>query len=108
VGAAPWSDGSTTNATFPAGGNNFQHPDLKVTAAPDLPVTAGTVPTGTSIALGALAANGGTTFTRSIPAAPNAALNGGTAAGAPSHDQRGNARSGLPDIGAFDRQPSDP
>lgn len=49
----------------------------------------------------ALTANGGPTPTQALPAG-SPALNIGTAAGAPATDQRGAARAGRPDAGAFE------
>ncbi len=48
-----------------------------------------------------LAANGGPTLTQALPAG-SPALNIGLAPGAPATDQRGAARVGLPDAGAFE------
>ncbi len=56
--------------------------------------------------LGPLANNGGLTFTHALlPGSP--AINGGTSTGPiaiPGSDQRGFARAGLTDIGAFENQ----
>ncbi|GAA4451173.1 DUF4347 domain-containing protein [Novipirellula rosea] len=57
--------------------------------------------TGTNPNLGALTNNGGQTDTHAITTS-SAAYNAGTATGAPSVDQRGVARDGSIDIGAFE------
>ncbi len=61
-----------------------------------------------SLGLGALASNGGLTQTVALlPGSP--AVNGGTATGAPTNDQRGKLRPqfGVVDIGAFEQTPFD-
>ena len=57
--------------------------------------------TGTSANLVGLANNGGPTQTHALLTG-NAAINAGTTSGAPAVDQRGVARDGMPDIGAFE------
>jgi hypothetical protein len=92
-------NGWHTNTSFASGGGNIQWPS--VTGATGIPITA----SGTTLGdpkLGALAANGGPTYTRSLGVG-SAAINAPPTTGAPATDQRGNARSdGMPDAGAFE------
>jgi len=53
--------------------------------------------------LGDLEDNGGPTWTMSLPAG-SPAIDAGVSDGAPAADQRGMARDGMPDIGAFELQ----
>ncbi len=61
----------------------------------------GTVVTPLDVKLGALRDNGGPTQTHALLAG-SVAINAGTATGAPSTDQRGVARLGATDIGAYE------
>ncbi len=85
------------------GSNNLQWPPLRpVSNQPEAAVTPGAV--FADALLGALSANGGPTATLAIAAA-SPARDAGSATGAPPTDQRGLARVGAVDIGAYEWQP---
>lgn len=85
------------------GSNNIQFPLERPGSfgQQELPVTPGALFANAN--LGALANNGGPTQTMSL-LTNSPAINSGTNTGAPSTDQRGFARVGAVDIGAFEEQ----
>lgn len=92
-------NGWHSNSSFATGGGNIQWPT--VGGQPNIPVTTAGTTQGDPL-LGALGANGGPTFTRSLGVG-SAAIDASGGSGAPATDQRGNARSdGNPDAGAFE------
>jgi hypothetical protein len=64
-------------------------------------VASGDIVNSSSINLATLSSNGGPTMTRALNVG-SAAINAGTSTGAPSNDQRGFARVGATDIGAYE------
>ena len=96
----PW----TLRVSPVSGSHNIQWPQVRPGSGgqQELPVTAGAL--FADVALGPPADNGGLTETLALPAG-SAAVNAGTGTGAPSRDQRGVARSGQVDIGAFELNP---
>ncbi len=85
-----------------SGSHNVQWPQVRPSGQPENPVTASAV--FADVALGAPSNNGGPTQTLALPAA-SAAVDTGTATGAPVLDQRGRPRFGPVDIGAYELQP---
>ena len=86
-----------------SGSHNIQWPQTRPgSGQPENPVTAGAI--FAHVALGAPANNGGPTETLALPAG-SAAVDAGTATGAPTQDQRGRPRHGPVDIGAYELQP---
>jgi hypothetical protein len=93
-------NGHNVNRTLLDGGGNLQWPRARsVGGQDDTPVVAGV--TFADPRLEALAQNGGPTPTRAL-GTNSAAIDAGTS-GAPPTDQRGQARNGPPDVGAFER-----
>lgn len=84
-----------------SGSNNLQWPQVRPNSGgqQEAAVTPGAVFVDTN--LGAPANNGGLTETLALPAG-SAAINAGTATGAPVTDQRGYPRLGAVDIGAYE------
>jgi predicted outer membrane repeat protein len=91
-------NGWHTNTTFATGGGNIQWPS--VGGQPNIAVTMAGTTAGNPL-LGALGANGGPTFTRALGGG-SAAINSTGGSGSPATDQRGTARDGSPDAGAFE------
>lgn len=88
-----------------SGSNNLQWPQVRPNSfgQQEAPVTPGAVFVNTLLA--APANNGGLTETLALPPG-SAAIDAGTATGAPATDQRGQPRVGAVDIGAYE-YPSD-
>ena len=86
--------GGNANIALTSGGHNLSTDNSAALAQPTDIVSA-------SAGLAALADNGGGTATRALLAG-SAAINAGSSAAAPAADQRGTARSGAADIGAFE------
>lgn len=86
-----------------AGSNNIQFPQERPGSfgQQELPVTSGAIFANANLA--ALANNGGPTQTMALQA-NSPAIHSGLSTGAPSTDQRGFARVGAVDIGAFEEQ----
>lgn len=96
-------NGWQVNAAMVDGGNNLQWPVNRGAGLPDTLAVA-----GITFADANLQALGGTpTRTMGILAA-SPAINAGTSTGAPAADQRGLPRQGAVDVGAYERQPTDP
>lgn len=95
-----WANFHTNRPVQDAGGNmQYLAADLVIDENSDAPVAQGVVRADPG--LEALADNGGPTPTRAI-AAGGPAVDAGQSAGAPQTDQRGVARTGAPDIGAYE------
>ena len=82
-----------------AGSNNLQWPQSRGSGQTDAAVAPGT--TFADAALQPLADNGGLTQTMALPVG-SPAVNAGATSGAPAMDQRGVARLGAVDIGAYE------
>ncbi len=91
--------GANSNTVLSSADNNLDSDGTAgLAGAGDL---RGTVGTPIDPNLGALQYNGGSTKTHALLAG-SAAINAGTATGAPTTDQRGGARLGATDIGAYE------
>ena len=91
--------GTNSNTALTSAGNNLDSDgSAGLAAAGDLSGTAGT---SIDPKLSPLQDNGGSTRTLALLTG-STAINAGTATGAPATDQRGFARIGAPDIGAFE------
>lgn len=92
---------SSTDVIIDGGGNVFTSPiELETMLAPPVTSTVFGVTSAALFTTGVLADNGGPAFTLALdPAGPAVDA---AAAGAPSTDQRGQARAGLADAGAFE------
>ncbi|HEX7901448.1 MAG TPA: right-handed parallel beta-helix repeat-containing protein [Planctomycetota bacterium] len=88
-------NGWNVNQALSGGSNNLQWPQGGATNPAALPGI-----TFANAGLQALGANGGNTRTMAITGVP--AAGGGTSTGAPSADQRGQARGNPPDVGAYE------
>ncbi|MEX1362217.1 MAG: choice-of-anchor Q domain-containing protein [Nannocystaceae bacterium] len=98
-----WANFHTNRPLQDDGGNlQFLAPDLVIDTNSDAPVAEGV--TRADPQLGPLQDNGGPTPTRALPAG-SPAVDAGVSDGALSTDQRGTARQGAPDIGAFELAP---
>ena len=86
--------GGNANMVLTSGGHNLSTDNSAALAQPTDIVTA-------SAGLAALADNGGGTATRALLAG-SVAINAGSSAAAPAMDQRGTARIGAADIGAYE------
>lgn len=101
TGGNPYNPWALLNPV--SGSNNMQWPQIRpVSNQPEQAVTPGAL--FVDAQLGAIASNGGLTQTMALPAG-SAAIDAGTAMGAPATDQRGQARFGAVDIGAYEWQP---
>lgn len=97
-----WNPWTLLNAPV-NGSHNLQWPATRPgSGQAEAAVTAGAI--FADVPLGAPAWNGGPTPTMALPPG-SAAVNAGTATGAPPVDQRGQPRQGAPDIGAYELQP---
>ena len=86
-----------------SGNNNMQWPQTRPGSnQAETPVTPGAIFANAQLA--PIAANGGLTHTMALPAGSDA-VDAGSASGAPATDQRGQARHGAVDIGAYEWQP---
>jgi hypothetical protein len=96
----PW----TLRISPVSGSHNIQWPQVRPDSfgQQEAPVTAGAI--FADVALGAPTNNGGLTETLALPPGA-AAVDAGTATGAPPRDQRGVSRSGAVDVGAFELNP---
>lgn len=87
-------------ADIDAGGNiQWLDPDLEIDSSSNAPVSENV--TVADPLLGELGDNGGPTWTMPLGAG-SPAIDAGVAEGAPDHDQRGEPRTGAPDVGAFE------
>jgi hypothetical protein len=93
-------NGWNTDRTFASGTGNIQWPTVSGPNTAGIPITTSVV-AASDPKLGALAANGGPTYTRSLGLG-SAAINALPTTGAPAADQRGNTRDANPDAGAFE------
>lgn len=103
TGGNAWNPWALLNSPV-SGSNNIQWPQVRPGSGgqTELPVTPGSQ--FADAAVGPPADNGGPTPTLALLPG-SAAIDAGTATGAPAVDQRGFPRSGAPDVGAFEVQP---
>lgn len=101
TGGNAWNPWTLLNSPV-SGSHNIQWPQLRPGSGQnEMPVTPGSQ--FADVAVGAPGYNGGPTPTLALLPG-SAAVDAGTATGAPAVDQRGYPRHGVPDVGAFELQ----